>query len=219
MSLLLDGEVAQAIKSTFTRFHPRKIAETGTFLGLGSTTIIASTLRDLGYEAEFYSIEVNPEYYAQARQHLKGSGLRRYVHLLNGLSVPRALLPGKEAIRQLLAECPDDIFDDLQKSCGGEGYIKEVDFPEVPDDLLHQVMSGFDFRPDFVLLDSAGHLGFIEFLYLLPMMAGPCLLALDDAGQHVKHRRTLKYIRRDERFRPLFQTSERYGFVIVRFEP
>ncbi len=219
MSLLPDGEAARAIRSAFSQYRPKKIVETGTFLGSGSTRIIASAIRNLDYRAQFYSIEVNPEYYAHAHLYLKKHKLRRYVRLINGLSIPRSLLPGKEETAQLLDNCPADLFEDAQRSAGGEGYLREVDFPQVPDDLLARVMSTFDFRPDFVLLDSAGHLGFTEFLYLLPMLAGECLVALDDAGGHVKHYRTLGYMRGDGRFRPLFQTTERYGFVLVHFAP
>jgi hypothetical protein len=218
MNILTDGDVAQAIKATLAQFQPIKLVETGTFLGTGSTTIIASAIRDLGYQADFYSIECNPKYFAAARQNLAARGLLQYVHLLNGLSIPRSLLPNKEAIERLLAECPEDIFDDFQKNVGGEGYLSEVDFP-VPDDLLAEVISGFDYRPDFVLLDSAGHVGFNEFLYLLTMLEGPCLIALDDAGKHVKHHRTLLYIEGDRRFQQIYQSSERYGFALFRYYP
>jgi hypothetical protein len=219
VSLPLDGEVAQGIRKTFAAFRPQKIVETGTFLGTGSTTIIASTLRDLSYPATFYSIECNPDYYHAARDNLAASGLIQYVNLLNGLSIPRSLLPSSDEIQRLLASCPANVFDDFQKSKGGEGYLREVDFPEVQDDLLRDVMSRFDHRPDFVLLDSAGHIGFIEFKYILSLLKGPCFIALDDAETHLKHYHSLRYIDLNTNFRPVLQTSERYGFVIFYYEP
>ena len=85
-----ESSFADRIKSLFAQARPKKIIETGTYLGTGTTTIIATALKDLGLaEATFFSIEVNPKHYSRALSHITKENLN--VQLLNGLSVPRAL--------------------------------------------------------------------------------------------------------------------------------
>ncbi|HWP40459.1 MAG TPA: hypothetical protein VNL70_05990, partial [Tepidisphaeraceae bacterium] len=90
---------ADAIRTLFAQIRPRRIIETGTYLGTGTTTIIASALRELGIDdAQFLSIEVNPRHLNKARENLARAGLS--VELLHGLSVPRELLPSIEQIER-----------------------------------------------------------------------------------------------------------------------
>lgn len=210
---------ARCIGDVFRRFRPRRVVETGTYLGTGTTLIIARALQELAADdAVFYSIEVNPKHAGRARESLGRAGLD--VNILNGLSVPRDLLPPVEQIehayvQQVLA---DGLVVDHEESSRAALYYRETDFPDLPDDLLGRVLSDFDHRPDFVLLDSGGHLGHVEFRYTIDRLRAPCLIALDDI-HHVKHYRSFQDLRADDRFDLLAASEEKFGFCIARFNP
>jgi len=77
-------------------------------------------------------------------------------------------------------------------------------------------MAEFDCRPDLVLLDSAGHIGFAEFEYFRKLLVGTCLLVLDDT-MHVKHNRSMKYMDANpDRFKFLYRSTEKFGFCVAQ---
>ncbi|HMK38265.1 MAG TPA: glycosyltransferase, partial [Bacteroidota bacterium] len=216
-----DSAFAREVRSLFARLRPMKILETGTFIGNGTTTVIASALRDLGIAgAKFYSVEVNPGLHGMARRNLEKAGLTPFVSLLNGLSVPRALLPGREDIekRTVTEIGTDPVYVDHAPEDRVEKYYRETDFPGVADDLIGRVLGVFEFRPDFVLLDSGGHMGNIEFNYLLSRLKGECHIALDDIF-HIKHHRSFRQIQSDPRFEIVAAVREKAGFCIAHFTP
>jgi hypothetical protein len=95
----------------------------------------------------------------------------------------------------------------------------EADKPVHIDAMIRRCIE-LEFRkpPDFVMLDSAGHLGWIEFQYLMLFLKLPCVLALDDT-KHLKHYRTLAFIEKDSRFKVVARGSERFGWVVAEFQP
>ncbi len=210
---------ARCIRDVFARFRPKRIVETGTYLGTGTTMIIASAIRDLAIEdATFYSIEVNPAHAGKATDNLSRAGL--WVDILNGLSVPRQLLPTMTQIEQVYVRSvvADGIVVDHEEAERARLYHGETDFPDVPEDLLGQVLAEFEHRPDFALLDSGGHVGNIEFRYLIDRLQAPCIIALDDI-HHVKHYRSFQDLRADDRFDLIAASEEKFGFCIARFNP
>ena len=110
------------------------------------------------------------------------------------------------------------LFVDHDESDRAARYYAETDFPGIPDDLLGQCLREFSFRPDFVLLDSAGHMGYVEFRYLLPFIQAPCYLALDDI-YHVKHYRSFSQLCQDSRFELIAASEEKFGFCVAKFTP
>lgn len=216
-----DSEFARAIRQFFTLYQPRRIIETGTYLGTGTTRVITETLRDLGVAgAVFHSIEINPQHFTQAKANLRAAGLADFVNLQRGLSVPRQMLPTVAQIEASTVRQPeyDDIFVDHREARRAGLYFAETNFSDCPDDLLGRCLSAFDNQPDFVLLDSGGHMGFIEFQYLIQRLAAPCLIALDDI-HHIKHHKSLQFMRRDPRFELVVESKEKFGFCIARFTP
>ncbi|MBF0564622.1 MAG: hypothetical protein HQK89_05210 [Nitrospirae bacterium] len=247
---------ARSIGSLFEEIRPKRLIETGTYLGMGTTAIIASALKELvraGHVADpiFYSIEVNPQNYERARENLKASGLIDYVKPLLGLSVPRDILPSIEEIERLFVKNICDSGDGVPEICENNEpghkdiahndighkdiahagifvdhrederaslYYGETNFPDTGDDLLGKCLADFDYRPDFVLLDSAGHLGYVEFTYLVSRLRGDCYVALDDV-YHVKHYGSLIKLKQDGRFTILVESREKFGFCIARFSP
>ena len=217
----LSSDFARTIGQLFAQIRPKKIIETGTYLGTGTTTIIASAIRQLGIQdAAFYSIEVNPVHHHHALRNLSQYGIANYVKALNGLSVPRHLLPTLPEIEETYVNNIefDNIYVDHQKQDRAHLYFNETNFENVPADLLGACLKEFNYHPDFVLLDSGGHIGNIEFNYLINQLKGECYIALDDVG-HVKHHKSFLQIQGDPRFELLISSQEKFGFCIAKFTP
>ena len=210
---------ADAIQKVFNENEPKKIIETGTYLGTGTTSIIAEALksRDIK-ESKFYSIEINPENYLKAKFNLAESGLLQFVNLLNGVSVPRSILPTKDEITKstITSVEYEDIFVDHNENERTQLYFQETNFPDVSEDLLGKALAEFDFKPDFILLDSAGYMGFIEFQYMLSKLEGNCIIALDDI-YHIKHHKSFRFMQSDPRFEIIISSKEKFGFCVAKF--
>jgi|GEM_PF-1020220 len=217
-----ESEFARAIMALFRKIRPQKVIETGTYLGTGTTKIIAKTLVELGLnDAVFLSLEVNPNNIAQAYHNLLHTGLLPMVKLVHGLSLPKSMLPTVEYIESTFVkniQADDEIYIDHAEHERALLYYKETNFDGVPDDMLARCMEAIGNRPDFVLLDSGGHIGNIEFNHLLSLLKYPCYIALDDIF-HIKHHRSFKQISSDSRFQILAESKEKFGFCISHFDP
>jgi hypothetical protein len=221
ISVSTKSEFARALEKIIAERRPQKLIETGTHVGLGTTTIIASALKENGLEnAQFHSIEVNPLFYLRACRNLRENGLARFVTLNNGVSVPRGLLLTAEEIRAevALAKTIPDVFLDHADTQRVDLYLKETHHDAVEDDLLGACLARFVYEPHFLLLDSAGHMGWVEYQYVLQHIKGPCIIAFDDV-RHIKHYQSLAQLRRDLRFRIIAEGSEKFGYCIAEFTP
>ncbi len=202
-------------------YRPLRLIETGTYIGSGSTYIIARALRRFKLPlAVFYSIEVNPGYCEKATLFLNDKGLLDYVQIINGLSINRENLSTIEDLQKefLDKSWPENVFVDFKVSDRARLYYRETDF-DVPDDKLMECLRKFDFKPDFVFLDSGGHTGREEFRIISENLKGTCFLILDDIF-HVKHYENFKYICEDkERFQIIKTSQEKFGYAIIRFTP
>lgn len=214
-----ESTFGQSIKEVFTKIQPRKIIECGTYRGTGTTTIIANTLKELGInDYVFCTIEVNPQNYQLAVDYFRKNNIN--VKALNGLSLPRTMLPNADQIENdtIKNVVGDNIFVDHQESRRVQRYLQETDFPDVPDDLLGKCLNVMKNQPDFVLLDSGAHIGYAEFRYLIDNLKGQCYIALDDI-YHIKHYRSFQYIKSDNRFKLIKESKEKFGYCIVLFNP
>lgn len=219
MMISPKSEFASQIRRIISEIRPTRIIETGTYLGTGSTFAIASTLRKLKInDVLFFTIEVNPKHYEQALMNLRKLRRQGYVIPLNGLSIPRTMLPSLQEIELLLKDIPEGIFVDHSENQCIMLYYRETDFSDVADDLLGACLKIFNYRPQFVLLDSAGHIGNIEFNYLLGKLKGECYIALDDI-YHIKHYKSFLQIQSDPRFEIVVHSKEKFGFTIAKFNP
>ena len=215
------SEFALGIKKVIAEIKPAKIIETGTYLGTGTTNIVASALKEMKLtESRFFSIEVNENNHRRAVENIKESNLSEYVTLLHGLSLPRTLLPSIEDIEKSTVQQVEfnDIFVDHKESDRANLYYNETNFEDVDDNLLEKCLISFDYEPDFVLLDSGGHIGNIEFNYLIERLKIDCVIALDDIN-HIKHRKSFIQIQNDPRFENIVSSEEKFGFCIAKFTP
>jgi len=200
----------------FKNIRPTKIIETGTYLGLGSTNTIATAIQSLKLKSIFYSIEVNPYHIEKAKESL--GELNSFVSLVNGLSIPKEKLPTIDEIqKELISNSENDkLFVDHQEENRASLYMAETDFNYVPDDMLNTCLKKFDYCPDFVLLDSGGHVGYLEFNYLISLLKDDCYIALDDIF-HVKHYKSFLQIMNNIRFPKTLILNEGTGHCITKF--
>ena len=215
------SEFETGLRELILSIKPGTVIETGTYIGTGTTRIITSALRDAGLVGTtFYSIECNPNHYQQALLNLEQGGLLPFVKPLLGLSVPRTILPTIEKIHDETVRniAGNDIFVDHQEQNRVALYHRETYFPDIPDDLLGTCLEKFGSPPNLILLDSAGHMGNVEFNYVIERLKGECYVVLDDI-HHVKHNRSFKQIQSDQRFKLLTSSREKFGFCIAKFTP
>ncbi len=207
----------QTIVRLINKIRPRRIIETGTYLGRGTTTIVWKALAAAGIEADFTTIEVNPEYHRRAKAYFSENGMK--IKAVLGLSLARRQLPSVEEIQRQFVEHKEvkDIYYDHPENLRSVKYFAETDF-DVPDRRLEKAMQDCNYRPDLVLLDSAGHLGYQEFDFVRRHLQGACHLVLDDV-HHCKHYRSLQAIKADPRFELLEENDEKFGFAVARFQP
>ena len=194
------GELMDFVSDLIYKEMLTKVIETGTYLGTGSTMALINGLTRTGKQFQFYSIECNPIFFRQAKRNVPRL---RGVHLVNGLTVSRSDLPLEVSLKGY----PDDIIVDHQENEREKLYLSETDF-RVPDDALEDCLHSMSYMPDLVVLDSAGHMGWIEFEYLMKRVKGPFYLALDDTN-HIKHYKTAQYVR--ERYEIVFSTEDKFG--------
>jgi len=211
-----DSEFSVAVHKLVSLKTPRKIIETGTHLGTGTTKIILSSLKAAGVtDAKFITMEVNPGCYFTA----KANNVGENVDCRHGLSLPLSSMPTREHLRQVFANGTfDGIWLDNDPHLCADGYFGETNHL-AEDDLLGKALTEFDNKPDMILLDSAGHLGYIEFLYCIDRIKAPCLIVLDDT-QHCKHYRSLQYMKEHfEKFEIIVESDEKFGFCIAVYKP
>lgn len=216
-STCICDEFADEIRHLFFEFKPKRIIETGTYWGQGSTEIIASLIRDIPIEnAQFHSIECGKTNFDKAAINLAASGLDKYVKQWWGLSIPSAILPSKNETNDRL-QLIKGVYHDHPEGKEGDNYAIEIgDFGE--DNIFEKAMDSLSGHPQFILLDSAGHIGFIEFLHVLSLLTEPCFIAIDDID-HVKHFETFSYASKSELFEVVKRGREKFGYAILKYKP
>lgn len=154
-----------------------EIIETGTFNGLGSTSVFAKTGKYV------FTIECNKNNYERAI-----SNLQEYenVCVIHGLSLNRDVL-----IKHLLHQ-DFDIDTTYDSDYPKSFYMREINQQVVLENAL-DVLANND-RKQLVFLDSAGGVGYIEFLVFMDYESGNNkILVLDDID-HIKHKRSVEHL-------------------------
>ena len=226
MSVSADSEFAMNLWMLITKHGIRKVIETGTYLGTGTTAVIASALDDLienkvvaVEDVTFITIEAKKEHADIAEDNLRKSGFDAFTTVLRGLSIPEDLLPTPQAIKEWTVDAVKDlpIVADHHESDRVYRYYSETANVQ-HDDQLGFALGKMNYRPDFVLLDSAGHVGLAEWEYLTDNLKGPCFIALDDVF-HIKHYRSFQRMTEDSRYDIRYLSREKYGACIAHYCP
>lgn len=194
------------IYSVIMDYRPYAILETGTYNGLGSTSAILHGLKDANVDPfSLISIESNAENHRQAEKNLLGEKYKGTVLLMHANSLPSELMP------RMVYDVPDHVITDHADPMK---YTKEVP-TDIEDDGIYRAMALMDNRPDLVLLDSAGHLGFLEFEYVCKLAESSFVLILDDT-LHRKHYDTLEFIKaHPQDYNILKESKEKFGHAII----
>jgi len=174
---LNSSEFEQVINDLVKEYVFDEIVETGTFNGLGSTSIFAKTGKYV------FTIECNKNNYETAVRNLEQY---QNVCVIHGLSLPREVL-----IKHLLHQDfeIDTTYDsDYPKSF----YMREINQQVVLENAL-DIFANND-RKQLVFLDSAGGVGYAEFLEFMNYEGKyNKILVLDDIN-HIKHKRSIEYL-------------------------
>jgi len=216
-----DSKLYANLQNLVFAVRPFTIIETGTYHATGTTASICKALAALpNLRCSFYSIEVNTANYAVALENLKRQNLLNYVTVLNGLSVPRAIMPTAEQINQFIngTNFPQGVFADFPENARVQIYYDETSRADGPDDLLGLCLENCNGQPDIVLLDSAGHMGYVEFNYVLDKIKKEMYFVLDDTN-HIKHYLSKQFVKQDLRFQIIIDDSDRFGYLIAKFKP
>jgi hypothetical protein len=178
------------------------VVETGTFLGTGSTQVLAQ----LGCPVS--TIECNPEHVRQASRNLA-----RYpnVTCLNAYSLKRDVM--------LSFINSDPIHDQREMPIATDSsdarnfYTTELGDHQIPENVLYDLVKGPNRQ--LILLDSAGGVGWLEFKTIIDLpeeVRRHKFLVLDDIA-HVKHFRSASYL--EEKYPGGFNraASNRWGWI------
>ena len=200
----------QALTELVVYYNITRVVETGTFLGMGTTAAVLEGFKQHGTTPVYFaSIEKDDLNYSVAQANNVG----KPVKIMKGLSIPKRLLPNIEDIQ--FRDYPNTAIVDHMDADRAEKYYAETNGAK-SDDLLTTAIAFCGGNPELFILDSAGHIGTVEFDYLLPKIKHDCYIALDDTN-HVKHIKTVEKILGDPRFKETFATNEKFGSRIFKY--
>ena len=206
------------------------VIETGTYLGLGSTRVLADFFAQSRIPKRFLTFEVNWTHFRHAKVNLRPFG---FVDCRWGSSVSQTdavrFIESDEAIVHHQRHSDiwiDDVDDPVafysneimgsmlyqRRKMAGHSLVKrlaraygigDVDFLWDGDQLLAQACAIHKSHKPLIVLDSAGGVGFLEFQTVLSVMQDAEYLLLLDDVHHLKHFRSLRYIQSSAEFKLL----------------
>lgn len=206
--------------------------ETGTYNGLGSTTFLAESFKKSPSLQKFYTIEVNPHSFQQAKKNLSNFPK---VECIYGSSVnlQKAIefVQNDEAIKNHLnypeifiddTENPVDFYTNELKSLlevpefSAKDFLKNLFLPKRKEGLLQKLVQQHYHQSLFIILDSAGGVGCMEFERTLELLeTRPFYVLLDDT-HHLKHFRSLQKIQQNPDFK-ILGLSETHGWCLAKY--
>lgn len=209
------------------------IIETGTYDGLGSTTLIAESFKHSKSLKKFYTCEVDINSFLKARCNLKKYV---FVQCLYGLSLLKKqaidFIKNDPAINEH-TNYPEIFIDNTDNLV--QFYLNEIQGKLTMQDsknyfskffrilflslkfregLLQKIISTFINKRLFIVLDSAGALGYLEFQTVEKLLKDKEYWLLLDDIHHLKHFRSYSQIKNDARYQIL---GENYaeGWVLA----
>ncbi len=195
-----DPDFVNTIDHIIKTYGIKSIVETGAFHGLGSTLVFAKT------GLPVTSIECNPTHVNIARENLKNYPNVTLI-LSNSLKVAD--------LRKFIAT--DDIYQQKDLNIEVDGgndpkgfYMNEIGSEGIPENMLKTVADTPERQ--MILLDSAGGVGWPEFMEFMNFTnIKEKILVLDDVS-HVKHYRSVNLLKQlGKEFH--FSSSKRWGWA------
>lgn len=174
---LNNSEFKSVINDLLASNDIDEIIETGAFNGLGSTSVFADTKKYV------FSVECNYNNFVTATRNLQHY---ENVCLIHGLSLKR------DALMRFLLNESFDIETKYDSDFPKTFYMREINQQVVVENAL-EILCNND-RKQLIFLDSAGGVGYAEFLYIMdlhPDILQNKILVLDDIS-HIKHKRSVE---------------------------
>jgi hypothetical protein len=171
------------------------IIETGTHQGLGSTRILAEVFGGI----PIHTIESNRENHLVATRNLaKFPSVQCHLGSSVWLEDARDFMACDEALQN--HEAIDGVYIDRVDLAAeiARWYLAEVGGSGVGgQNLLVSLIAKFAGRRKLIVLDSAGGIGWLEFQIVMREMVGDRFFLLLDDTHHLKHFRSLAYLKRN----------------------
>ena len=195
-----DPEFAETVEKIIKEYDIKSIVETGAFHGLGSTMVFAKT------GLPVTSIECNEQNYNIAKNNLKDfPNVNLSLSYSMGIEEMRKFIDGDDIYQQKDLDIEYDGNEDPKGF-----YIKELGNSNIPQGTLKETTNIPERQ--IVLLDSAGGVGWVEFMEFMdsPQLENKILM-LDDVS-HVKHHRSVNLLNQmGKEFN--YCTSKRWGWT------
>jgi hypothetical protein len=239
ISMSTDKLFLTALDTLFATNKINAIVESGTYVGLGSTTMLAKAILKSGKPLpNFITIEVDELSYRKA---LKNLAKYSFITPTWGLSV--SVADAKEFIKNddaiLNHEKYPDIFIDtidnpasfyLNEVNGQLSRINQISFFQkiknwrspsnktaFEENILQRVVPAIKNANPLFLLDSAGGLGYLEFQTVKKLIGeNTHFLILDDI-HHLKHFRSFRDVSEDSNYKIIAKNIEN-GWLIAKYE-
>lgn len=231
ISINRTSELTEALKKVKEE-NIQVIIESGTYLGLGSTSIIADIFSLSNNLEKMYTIEVNPRFFKIAKKNLDKYP---FVKCINGFSLKLSsaleFLENDDAVNNHL-KFPDIYIDDTSDPLEFYkneilGYLQRNDqrrkifkrlFVKSKENLLPEIIEANKSKSLFIILDSSGGIGYLEFSVVEKLLKNnQYFLFLDDIN-HIKHFRSKEYILNSKNF-SILNIQDQDGWLICKHLP
>ncbi|MCW3115880.1 MAG: hypothetical protein JWR18_4276 [Segetibacter sp.] len=192
------------------------IIESGTYLGTGSTVVLANAFENSSAFEKLYTCEVNWTFYKEAKKNLQKFSK---VVCLYGRTVSF-----KDAHEFILSDdvlknhslYPEIYIDDIEDPTkfylnelnGGLGVSNKLRWTDklrkylepFKEGLLQELIKQNENKTYLIVLDSAGGIGYLEFLTIKKLLKDKNFYILLDDIHHLKHFRSFGHIKDDKQF-------------------
>lgn len=221
-SMADDKQLQELIRKIIIEEKVTHVFESGTYLGTGSTRMIADAFADVGAPKKFITVEANYFNWVKAVKNLE-----KYPFVIPvwGLTLNREeaikfvvnddMLKNADKYPDIYCDGGDDPHGFYTKEIKGEfgnsrfwllNYIydrkvkKEAKKHYQGENMIKKYLTAMKNNNPLVLLDSSGGVGYLEFKTTLEAMDGkPFIIILDDV-HHVKHHRSYLDIKKSPDF-------------------
>jgi hypothetical protein len=221
-SMADDKQLQELIRKVIIEEKVTHVFESGTYLGTGSTRMIADAFADVGAPKKFITVEANYFNWVKA---VKNLNKYPFVTPVWGLTLDRDeaiafvvnddMLKNADKYPDIYCDGGDDPHGFYTKEIKGEfgnsrfgilNYIydrkikKEAKKLYQGENMIKKYLTEMKNNNPLVLLDSSGGVGYLEFKTTLEALNGkPFIIILDDI-HHVKHHRSYLDVKKSPDF-------------------
>lgn len=240
ISMTKDKEFSLALDELFEKNEISHLLETGTYLGLGSTSFLAnSILKSKKKLPIFFTLEVDGNIHKKAKKNLKkypfvqpiwGLSVRSEEAvnftknddaILNHEQYPDVFIDDiKDPIKFYLTEIEGKLSKNIYKKHlfkKLKNFFKSKDVMPFQENIFGEIIPQIKNLDPLFLLDSAGSLGYLEFNKIQELMDGCSHFLILDDIHHIKHFRSYRDVKANSKYTILAENLE-HGWLIARYK-